>query len=75
MQGAQLIQAFVAEDAEPVPDLAAGDTEQVGHLFPCASLVDPQEGRQTLVDAAIAGLPPPLPDLLALLGTQSLSGM
>jgi hypothetical protein len=65
-----LVQAFVVDDAEPVTDWAAGDTQQVGPLFPCASFVDPQQGGQTLEAAAVAGLPPPLLDLLALLGTQ-----
>jgi hypothetical protein len=70
VQGAQLVQALVAEDAEPVPDLAAGDPKQVGHLFPGASFIDPQQGRQPLEDATITGLPPPLLNLLTLLGTQ-----
>src|SRR3954465_6983205 len=65
-----LVEAFVAEDAEPVPDLAAGDAQQLGHLFPGASLVDPQEGGQPLEDAAVAGLPSPLLDLLTLFVTQ-----
>src|SRR5512133_2988552 len=39
-------------------------------LLPCSSFVDPQEDREPLEDAAVAGLPPPLLDLLALLGTQ-----
>src|SRR5512135_3449036 len=70
VQGTQLVQALVAEDAEPVPDLAAGDAQQLGHLFPGASFVDPEEGGQPLEDAAVAGLPSPLLDLLTLLGTQ-----
>ena len=70
VHGTQLVQALVAEDAEPVPDLAAGDPQQLGHLVPGASLVDPQQGGETLEDAAVGGLSPPFLDLLALLGTQ-----
>jgi hypothetical protein len=75
--GTQLVQALVAEDVEPVTDLAAGDTQQFAHLLPGASLVDPQQGGETLQDAAIAGLPPPFLNLLTLLGTQfdSLHGL
>ena len=70
VQGTELIQALVAVDAEPVPDLATGDTQQLGDLFPSASFIDPEEGRETLEDATLAGLTPPLQDLLALLDIQ-----
>ena len=65
-----IILQALAEDAEPVPDLAAGDPQQLGHLVPGASLVDPPQGGEPLEDAAVAGLSPPFLDLLALLGTQ-----
>ena len=70
VQCAQLVQALVAGDAEPIADLAAGDAQEVRHLFPCAPLVDPQEGGEALEDATVAGLSPPVLDLLALLGVQ-----
>jgi hypothetical protein len=70
VEGTQLVQALVAEDAEPGPDLAAGDTQEVGHLWPGVSLVDPEQGGEPLEDAAVAGLPPSLLDLLVLPGTQ-----
>ena len=68
VQDAQLVQALVAEDAEPVTDLAAGDTQQAGDRLSCAPFIDSQQGRQALEDAAVAGPPPPLLDLLALVG-------
>jgi hypothetical protein len=74
VQGTQGIQALVAEDAEPVPDLAAGDTQQLGDLLPSASFIDPEGGGETLKEATLAGLPSPLQDLVALLGIQRLSG-
>ena len=70
VSGAQLVQALVAVDAEPVADLTAGDAQEVSHLFSGAPLVDPQEGGEALEDAAVVGLSPPVLDLLALLGTQ-----
>src|SRR5512135_2266120 len=71
VQDAQLVQALVAEDAEPVSDVAAGDAQQVGDLLACSPFVDPEQGREPLEDAAVAGLPAPLFDLVALLGTQN----
>jgi hypothetical protein len=70
VQGAKLVDALGAEDAEPVTDLAAGDTQQVGHLLTSLPLVDPHQGRETLVNAPVVGLLPPPLDLLTLLATQ-----
>src|SRR5512135_261340 len=66
VQGTQWIQALVAGDTKPVPELAAEDTQQLGDLFPSASFIDPEEGGETLEDATLAGLSSPLQDLLAL---------
>ena len=70
VSGAQLVQALVAVDAEPVADLTAGDAQEVGHSLPSAPLIDPQESGQALEDAAVVGLSPAVLDLLASLGTQ-----
>lgn len=70
VQRAQLLQALVAEDAEPVADLATGDAQQLGDLLPGAPLIDPQEGGEALEDAAVVGLPSSFTDLLPLLSGQ-----
>ena len=71
VQCAQLVQALIAEDAEPVADLAAGDSQQLGDLLSGTPLIDPQEGREALEDAAVLSLPSPFTDLSPLLSSQA----
>ena len=70
VQGAELIQPLVAEDAEPLADLAGRDTQEVGDHFPASSLIAPEDGGEPLIDPPVRGVSPSIADLLPLLGSQ-----
>ena len=43
VQGAELLQPLIAEDAEPLADLAYGDPHQLSDLFPSTTVIDPEQ--------------------------------
>jgi hypothetical protein len=69
MRGAELLQSLVAEDAEPLADLAWGDPHQVSDLLPSPPVVDPEQHGEALIDPAILGSSPSVFDVFALLGS------
>src|SRR3954454_6592449 len=70
VQGAERVQALVAEDAEPLPDLASRDPQQRGGLLPSSAGVDPKQSGQSLVDPPVLSVSPSLLDFVPLLGSQ-----
>src|SRR3954452_18564603 len=70
VQGAELIQPLVAEDPEPLADLAGRDSQEVGDLRSGPTVIAPEDRREPLVDPSVRGLSPSLVDVLALLGSQ-----
>src|SRR3954454_8855218 len=66
VQGAEWVQALVAEDAEPLPDLACGDPHQFGDLLSGSSGIAPEHRREALVDPSVLGVSPSLLDLVPL---------
>src|SRR5262249_27536878 len=55
--GAECVQSLVAEDPQPLADLACRDPRQFGDLFTGPSGVAPEDGRQPLVHPTVLGLP------------------
>src|SRR4051794_17342687 len=53
VQGAELLQPLVAEDAEPLADLAGGDPRQLSGLLPSPPVIDPEQDREALIDPAV----------------------
>jgi hypothetical protein len=70
VQGAELIQPLVAEDAEPLADLAGRDSQRFGDLLSGSPVIAPEHRREPLVDPAVRGVPPSIADILPLLGSQ-----
>ena len=54
-EGAEGIQPPVAEEAEPVADLACGDAEEVGDLLSGAAVGDPQDGTEAVGHPLVQG--------------------
>jgi hypothetical protein len=71
VQGAEFVQALVAEDPQPLADLACRDPRQFGDLFTGPSGIAPEDGRQPLVDPTVLGLPSSFIDLVSLLSGQT----
>src|SRR5436305_8240624 len=70
VQGAELIEPLVAQDPEPLTDLACRDAHQSGDLLSGSPVIAPEDRREPLVDPPVLGLSPSLADLFALLGSQ-----
>src|SRR5918997_3706670 len=70
VQVAEFGQALVAEDAEPLADLACGDPYQFGDLLSGSTVIAPEHRREALVDPPISGVSPSLLNLFPLLGSQ-----
>src|SRR4051794_917631 len=70
VQGAEFGQALVAEDAEPLPDLASGDPHQFGDLLSGPSVIAPEHRREPLEDPPVLGVSPSLADVFPLLESQ-----
>ena len=60
VQGAEFVQPLVAEDAEPLPDLAGGDLQQFGDLLSGPPAIAPEDRREPLVNPPVLGLSPSL---------------
>ena len=71
VEGAECVQSLVAEDPQPLADLACRDARQFGDLFPGPSGIDPEDGRQPLVDATVLGSPSSFLDVVSLLISQA----
>ena len=56
MQGAEGIEAAVAEQAQPLGELPHAAAEQVGDLATGLAVGDPEHGGEALVDAFVVGL-------------------
>jgi hypothetical protein len=70
VQGAELIQPLVAEDAEPLADLAGRDAHQSGDLLSGSPVIAPEHRREPLVDPPVLGMSPAIADVFPLLGSQ-----
>ena len=70
VQGAEFVQPLVAEDAEPLPDLAGRDPQQVGDLLSASPVIAPEDRREPLVDPPVLGVSPSLADVFPLPGSQ-----
>ena len=70
VQGAESIEPLVAEDAEPLPDLAGRDPQQFGDLLSGSPVIAPEHRREPLVDPPVLGVSPPIADVLPLPGSQ-----
>jgi hypothetical protein len=70
VQAAQQLQAARSKEGEPVRERARADIEEVGHFVGRVTLVQPQQGRQTLVDACISFVAAQFLNLLAHQGGQ-----
>src|SRR4051795_3710397 len=66
VQRAEFHQPLVAEDAEPLPDLACGDPHQFGDLLSGSSGIAPEHRREALVDPPVLGVSPSLLDVVPL---------
>src|SRR4051812_39075577 len=66
VQGAEFVEPLVAEDAEPLADLAGRDPQEVGADFPASPLIDPEHGGEALEDPSVRGVSPSLADVLPL---------
>jgi hypothetical protein len=55
MQSAEGVQPAVAEQVQPLGKLAHAAAQQVGDLEPGLAIGDPEQGRETLVDALVVG--------------------
>ena len=64
------IQPLVAEDAEPLPDLAGRDPQEFGDLLSGSPVIAPEHRREPLVDPPVLGVSPSLADVFPLLGSQ-----
>ena len=56
MQGAEGIEAAVAEQAQPLGELPHAAAEQIGDLATGLAVSDPEHGGEALVQALVAGL-------------------
>src|SRR3954449_6352835 len=70
VQGAEFVEPLVAEDPEPLPDLAGRDAQEVGDLLSGPPVIAPEDRREPLVDPPVRGLSPSIADVFALPGSQ-----
>src|SRR5205814_8779329 len=56
MQGAEGIEAAVAEEAQPLGELAHAAAEQVGDLETGLAIGNPKHGREALVEPPVVGM-------------------
>src|SRR3954449_11246581 len=70
VQGAEFIKPLVAEDAEPLPDLAGRDPHQLGDLLSGSPVIAPEDRREPLVAPPVLGMSPSIADLFPLPGGQ-----
>ena len=70
VQGAEFVQPLVAEDAQPLPDLAGRDPQEVGDLLSGSPVIAPEHRREALEDPPVRGVSPSIADVLPLLGSQ-----
>src|SRR5688572_28066114 len=70
VQGAEFGQALVAEDAEPLPNLASRDPHQFGDLLSGPPVIAPEHRREPLEDPPVLSVSPSIADVLPLLGSQ-----
>src|SRR5262249_32960736 len=70
VQGAEFVQALVAEDPQPLADLACRGPRQFGDLFTGPPGIAPEHRRQPLVDPTVLGLPSSFMDLVPLPSSQ-----
>src|SRR5436305_9809445 len=70
VQGAEFIEPLVAEDPEPLADLAGRDAHQSGDLLSGSPVIAPEDRREPLEDPPVLGLSPSLADVLPLLRSQ-----
>lgn len=69
MQGAEAVEAAVAEQAQPVGQLPHAPAEQAGDLDTSLALGNPEHGGEAFIDALVARLVAAL-EFLALLGAK-----
>jgi hypothetical protein len=70
VQGAEFTKPLVAEDAEPLPDLAGRDPQQSGDLLWGSPIIAPEHRREPLVGPPVLSISPPIADVSPLLGSQ-----
>jgi len=56
MEGTEGVGPLVAEEAQPLGDLAHAATEEVGDIKAVLAAGDPEDGREALVDALVMRL-------------------
>lgn len=66
VEGVEFVRAHVAEDADPLADLAGGDADQSGDLLSGPADIAPEDRREALVDPPVLGVSPSLADVIPL---------
>src|SRR5947209_5754291 len=70
VQGAEFIEPLVAEDPEPLADLAGRDAHRSGDLLSGSPVIAPEDRREPPEDPPVLGLSPSLADVVPLLRSQ-----